>query len=77
MLVVKRWCDLILISLERDQLVVARGELGDLLLDGGQFVKVSLNALLGDLYIFLNALLDIEEDLSRFDQRLLVDTGEG
>jgi hypothetical protein len=35
MLVVKRWRDLILISLERDQLVVARGELGDLLLDGG------------------------------------------
>jgi hypothetical protein len=77
MLVVKRWRDLILISLERDQLVVARGELGDLLLDGGQFVKVSLNALLGNLYILLNALLDIEEDLSGFDQRLLVDTGEG
>jgi hypothetical protein len=77
MLVVKRWRDLILISLERDQLVVARGELGDLLLDGGQFVKVCLNALLGDLYIFLNTLLDIEENLSRFDQRLLVDTGEG
>jgi hypothetical protein len=34
-LVVEGWRDLILISLERDQLVVARGELGDLLLDGG------------------------------------------
>ena len=74
MLVVKRWRDLILISLKRDQLVVARRELGDLLLDCCQFVKVSLDTLLGNLNIFLNALLDIEENLSRFDQRLLVDT---
>ncbi len=74
MLVVKRWRDLILVSLKRDQLVVTRGELGNLLLDCSQFVKVSLDTLLGNLNILLNALLDIEENLSRFDQRLLVDT---
>jgi len=72
MLVVKRWCDLVLIPLQGDQFVVAGGKFRDLFLDGSEFIEVGLDTLLGDLYVLLDTLLNVDEYLSGLDQGLLV-----
>ena len=72
MLVVEWWCDLVLIPLERDQLVVAGGKFRDLFLNRCEFIEVGLDTLLGDLDVLLDTLLDVDEHLSSLDQGLLV-----
>ncbi len=76
-LVVEWRCDLVLIPLERDQFVVAGGKFRDLFLNRSEFIEVSLDSLLEDLYVLLDALLNLDENLSGLDQGLVVPILEG